>query len=111
MGAQMDSTTSRLMFASLALSTLATALASVPANATPPPVQLSKWLQSTPDRASLPCATAAPGTAQAPFFAFNGGTYDTCLIDGPSPWDNKSWFTMRIIGFVPGGGGPKADLI
>ena len=71
---------------------------------------LGNWLKSTPDRPLAPCASA-PGTAQAPFFDFNGGTYFNCVIDGPYSFQDKQWYVLRMAGFVPPGGGTPADLI
>ena len=106
---------SRLMFASLGLCAVGLAALTAfqsEAQPQPPPVQLSKWLQSTPVRALPTCSTASPGTAEAPYFTFNGGTYDACWIDGPYRWENKSWFVLRQKGFLrPQPGSTKADIV
>ena len=103
----MHPTTSRLMYASLATAALGLAgIAAVqssaqPAGPIPPPVQLSRWVQATPNAPLQNCPlTAAAGTPQLPFFGFSG-TPQSCLMDGPYPFDDKSWFTQRIK-HVPG---------
>ena len=81
-----------------------------PTGPVPPPVQLARWIQATPNRSPPTCSATDPGTTDAPFFTFNGGSFDACLIDGPYPWDNKDWFVMRIKGYLRPGTS-KTDLI
>jgi hypothetical protein len=71
---------------------------------------LGNWLTATPDRPLSPCASS-PGTSQGPAFDFNNGTYFSCSMDGPYPFQNKDWYVLRITRFVPASGGAPINLV
>ncbi len=95
--------TNRLLSASIGLGALGlVAVVSVQSDAAPPvtpPVELQKWIQSTPNRAMAPCPlSASAGTAGVPFFGFASHPMASCLLAGPFEWNGNKWYVQHMQG-------------